>query len=270
MEDLFPSPPKVLTVPASEAGNATTQETKISIRHWLIAGAVIIGVVGATLVLRNSSPASTPPIDISPTLNDELRTTASPVLTTVSLENTEEIAVTPDACARATEPGARKRFTLEQIIPCLDTLSEVNSFMKNNITYDIKYDIREHGGNEYVPASVIYQRGIDDSDGYAILQCYLLEENGWEVVMVGLSIEASVGSNVCGVNTAEGITILEGTGQMAGPFNSITEMAEHCTSTNWMERDGNVRTLKASQVAQITTDSTSPSVLGLPCVSHPY
>jgi hypothetical protein len=177
---------------------------------------------------------------------------------------------TSDVCAGATESGARKRFTLEQIVPCLDTVLEVSAFLKNNVTYDVEYDFREHEGNEYVPGSVVYERGIDDGDGYAILQCYFLEENGWDAFMIGLSIESLVGSNVCGVNTSEGIVTLEGEGHMAGPFSSMADLAEYYISIEWMQSGGTLRTIKASQVIQITTDHTSPSVLELPWESHQY
>jgi hypothetical protein len=177
---------------------------------------------------------------------------------------------TPDACAGATYPGARQKFTLEQIIPCLDTIDKVSSFMANNVQYDVEYDVRERGGNEYAPPSVIYERGIDDADGYAILECYLLEKNGWDAYVIGLSIESRKGSNVCGVNTEDGILAMAGTKQTAGPFESFTDLAAFFIQIDWMQSGGTLRTLKASQVTQITTDNTSPSVLELPWVSQKY
>lgn len=183
---------------------------------------------------------------------------------------TPPTAVTSDVCTGATDRGARQRFTLEQITPCLHTVSEVSDFMRNNVTYDIDYDFREHGGNEYAPASVVYERGIDDGDGFAILQCYFLEENGWDAFVIGLSVDSPIGSNVCGVIADEGLITLEGEGQMAGSFNSIADAAEYYISIDWMQDGGSLRTLKASQVTQITTDNTTPSVLELPWVSHPY
>jgi hypothetical protein len=177
---------------------------------------------------------------------------------------------TPDTCAGATEPGARQRFTLEQITPCLDTIPEVSAFITSNVEYDVEYDLREHGGNEYAPAEVVYQRGIDDADGHAILQCYLLEENGLDAFVIGLSIESPVGSNVCGVTTDQGILTLFGGGEQAGPFASMADLAEYFIGKDWMQPGGSLRTLKASQITQITTDTTSPSVLELPWVSHTY
>jgi hypothetical protein len=76
--------------------------------------------------------------------------------------------------------------------------------MKNNITYDQKWDMAA-GGNEYAPAWLVYERGSDDCDGHAIIQCYFLEANGWDAYMIGLSIEGGgPGHNVCGVNLPDG------------------------------------------------------------------
>lgn len=196
-------------------------------------------IIGVLLVMVGCQPASTPP-------------SASGV------------------CAGATDPGARQRFTFEQIVPCLNTVPKVSAFMKNNVKYDVEYDTRERGGNEYVPAQTVYQRGIDDADGYAILGCYLLEQNGWDAFMIGLSIESPAGSNVCGVKTNGTILVLEGRGQTAGPFNSFSEIARYYIDKQWMTNGGSLRTIKASQMTQVTTDHTSPSVLELPWDTIPY
>lgn len=143
--------------------------------------------------------------------------------------------------------------------------------MATNIKSDVAYDAREGGGNEYVPASVVYERGIDDADGNAILQCYLFERNGWDAFMIGLSVDTPIGSNVCGVNNADGtILALEAEGRTAGPFNSFTNIAIYYANKGWMQSGGSLMTLKASQVTQVTTDFTSPSVLELPWVSHQH
>ncbi|MGA2489760.1 MAG: hypothetical protein ABSF99_06175 [Anaerolineales bacterium] len=215
-----------------------------------------------------SVPALTLTNTPAPTLTST--NTSAPVPT---LTNTTAPAmtptITPDLCAGATSAGARQRFTFEQIVPCLNSVSRVSEFMKNNIIYDVEYDTRERGGNEYVPAQVVYERGIDDADGHAILQCYLLERNGWDAVMIGLSIDTPVGSNVCGIKNPDGsILILEGAGNVAGHFNSLTDVAKYYTSLHWMQAGGTLRTLKASQVTQVTTDRTSPSILELPWVIY--
>jgi hypothetical protein len=142
--------------------------------------------------------------------------------------------------------------------------------MKNNVTYDVEYDLRERGGNEYVPAPVVYERGIDDGDGYAILQCWFLEQNGWDAFMIGLSIDSPTGSNACGVNSDGKLLVLEGEGLTAGPFDSLAGAARHYIDIGWMTDGGSLRTLKASQVTRMTTDSTTPSVLELPWEFHQY
>ena len=177
---------------------------------------------------------------------------------------------TPDVCAGATAPGARQKFTFEQIVPCLKTAPQVSAFMMNNMKYDVEYDIRERGGNEYAPAGVVYERGVDDADGFAILECYFLERNGSDAFVIGLSIESPTGGNVCGVNTNGAILVLGGAGEVGGPFNSLADLARYFISKNWMKSGGTLRTLQASKVTQITTDKTTPDVLGLAWVLHPY
>jgi hypothetical protein len=131
--------------------------------------------------------------------------------------------------------------------------------MQNNMMYDIAYDIRERGGNEYVPAWLVYERGEDDCDGHAILQCYFLEMNSRDAVMLGLNVDTDSGHNVCAVNTGEAIIVLDNMGEIVGPFTSIEEAALH-----YIDPDGHLGTLLASQVTLITTDETTPSVLDLP------
>ena len=60
--------------------------------------------------------------------------------------------------------------------------------MENNIKWDGRYDIETAGGNEYVPAWVVYERGIDDCDGHATIQAYFLKANGYEAWNVGIGI----------------------------------------------------------------------------------
>jgi len=176
-----------------------------------------------------------------------------------------------DLCAGATDPGARQKYSFEQIVPCLNTPDTVGAFVASNVGYDVEYDVRERGGNEYVPAQLVYERGIDDADGHAILQCYLLEENGWDAFVVGLSIESPLGSNVCGVRNPDGtLLILQGEGRITDPFDSLADAARYYIDKGWMQEAGTLRTLRASQVTGLTTDATSPSVLQLPWVTQEY
>jgi len=153
----------------------------------------------------------------------------------------------------------------------LNTPQRVSQFMKNNITYDQKWDMAA-GGNEYAPAWLVYERGSDDCDGHAILQCYFLEANGWDAYMIGLSIEGGgPGHNVCGVNLPDGrILVLDNEGFVEGYFNSLAEVARHYIAKGWMWEGGSLRTIRASQITQITTDYTTPKVTDLPWSFHNY
>lgn len=166
-------------------------------------------------------------------------------------------------------PDARKIYTFEQIVPLLDTPDKVSTFMKNNIKWDGDYDNRVCGGNQYDSAWIVYQHGIDDCDGHAILQAYLLERNGWDAYMIGLSIEAPVvGHNVAGVNLSDGkILVRDNEGLERGPFDSLSEVAQFYIKLGWMTAGGSLRTIRASQVTEIMTGG---SVLRLPWTFHSY
>jgi murein DD-endopeptidase MepM/ murein hydrolase activator NlpD len=128
------------------------------------------------------------------------------------------------------EPGARTAYTFEEIVPLLNTPDKVSTFMKNNIEWDGKYDIETAGGNEYVPASLVYERGIDDCDGHATLQAYFLRANGYDAFIVGIGIEGPQGHNVCVYQDAGLYWILDNCGAKKGPFNSLDELADSIIS----------------------------------------
>ncbi len=180
---------------------------------------------------------------------------------TYELQPTETAQPTPlgNYCDDATTAGARTRYTFQEIIPCLDTIEKVSQFMSNNMMYDGAYDTRERGGNEYAPAWLVYERGVDDCDGHAILQCYFLESNGWDAVILGLNIDGPTGHNVCAVTTQDSVTVLDNLGSIVGSFATIEDAALH-----YINASDTLRSIRASQITQITTDSTTPSVLGLP------
>jgi len=180
---------------------------------------------------------------------------------TIELQPTETARPTPtsDYCVNATVPGARTQLTFEEILPCMNSIERVSEFMANNMMYDGAFDTRERGENEYAPAWLVYERGVDDCDGHAVLQCYFLESNGIDAVMLGINADLDDGHNVCAVNTGEAIYVLDDMGAVVGPFGSIEDAARH-----YMTGEGALGTLLASQVTQITTDSTTPSVLTLP------
>ena len=180
---------------------------------------------------------------------------------TYQLQPSETPRATPlgNYCDDATSAGARTKYTFQEILPCLDTIEEVSQFMQNNMMYDLSWDVRERGGNEYVPAWLVYERGVDDCDGHAILQCYFLEMNGRDAVMLGMNVNTNEGHNVCAVNTGEAIWVLDDMGLVVGPFGSIEDAALH-----YIGSDENLGILSALQVTRITTDETTPSVLELP------
>ena len=239
-------------------------------KRFLVAGAITLtcvclaafGTYFACLLL--STPTSDS--DIEPQTTSPAQT-PEPEMTEGSIPVTSSL----DPCEGVIDPGARQKFVFEQAVVCMTDIQRVTTFMVNNIQYDVEYDFREHGGNEYVPAHIVYERGIDDGDGWAILQCYFLEVNGWNVFMIGLSIESPVGSNVCGINNEDGtILVIEGEGQSAGPFKTFTDLAEYYIERKWMSSGGSLRTLRASQIPQVTTDFTVPTVLELPWVFQDY
>jgi hypothetical protein len=175
-----------------------------------------------------------------------------------------------NACAGATAPGARLKFSLEKIVPCLNTTAKAQAFMANNVTLDPTYDTRVRGGNEYAPAPVVYRRGIDDADGYAILQCYFLEKNGFNAFMIGINVQTPVGSNVCAVKRAGGKIVVLGAAETMVAFRSFADIAARYAVNNPTQPHPTIRTLRASQVTKITTDRTTPNVLGLPWTLRRY
>lgn len=180
---------------------------------------------------------------------------------TYQLQPTETPRATPSGnyCDNATSAGARVRYTFTEILPCLDTIEKVSQFMAHNLMFDEAYDTRERGDNEYVPAWLVYSRGVDDSDGHAILQCYLLEVNGWNAVLMGMNIEGRGGYNLCAVQSGKATYTLGIKGGFDGPYESIEAAAIHYVGTN-----SSLRIIQASQITLITTNSTTPSVLDLP------
>lgn len=261
---------------ASAASKPTGLPSEVPVKsgrraqRFLVAGAITLicvclaalGIYFACLLIY--TPASESGIETQPFAPTQV---PGPEITEGPISGSGSL----DPCEGVTDPDARQKFDFEQASACMTDIQRVTTFMVNNIQYDVEYDIREHGGNEYAPAHIVYERGIDDSDGWAILQCYFLEVNGWNAFMIGLSVESPVGSNVCGINNEDGtIFVIEGAGQSAGPFKTFTDLAGYYIERKWMSSGGSLRTLRASQIPQITTDFTSPSVLDLPWVFQDY
>ena len=273
LEDLFPPLPMKPVMPKSESRDAATKkETKASHRYWLIAGAVILGMVGTILALRNSSPIPSL-AQVQATSTKVLISTSSPGPLLASPNSAEEIvpaSTTPDPCDGATEPGAREKFTFEQITPCLDTVSKVSVFMHNNLERDDHINDDACGNPCYSPAGLVYENGIDDLHGLVTLECFFLEKNGWDAYHIGFSIENPIGSNFCGVNIDEGVLLLDANAETIGTFHSLAEAARYCIGQGWMVNGGLVRSIRASQITQVTSMKTSPNLMELPWVFHPY
>ena len=112
--------------------------------------------------------------------------------------------------------------------------------MANNSVHDPEFDLKTAGGNEYVPARVMYERAqgqprmVDDCDGHAIFQSTVLEANGWDAYMIGLSIEGPIGHNVTGVNLPDGrILVIDNAGKIEGYFDSLASVARHYIQKGW-------------------------------------
>jgi len=234
-----------------------------------IAGLLLLGylILNAAGKLPSAQPNPTATVEAL-----DIMVTTPPVV--ASAETQQPVFTltvrTADPCEGATTSGARDRFTFEQIVPCLDTVQKVSEFMQNNIIGDGYYDLNEHGGNEYAPPDLVYERGIDDCDGLATLQCYFLERNGMDAAMLGLSVDTPVGYNVCGVQMEGGTLILDGLGMILGPFPSNKEIADFYIKQGMMLPNGTLKSIKASQITQITTDFSTPTVLGLAWLSLEY
>ena len=231
------------------------------------------GLPTPTAELPTAIPAATPTAlaedvrtDPCPTPTAQLRPDAaiSPSPTVVPPTDSPQPTWTPGPCYGMIGPMAREWFTYEALKACLDTPREVARSAANNLVYEAETE------NEYLPAHLIWERGADDCDGFAIFQCTILEAKGWDAKMIGLSIESAEGHNVCGVEVPwEGLLVLDN-GWIEGPFESLEEMARFYVEKGWMVEGGSLRTLRASAVQTRTTDYTEPSVLDLPWTVHAY
>jgi hypothetical protein len=177
---------------------------------------------------------------------------------------------TPNICIGATDPGARDKFSLEQITPCLNSVEKVSQFMANNITRNDAWDAKACGEICYSPAYIVYQNGVDDLHGLVTLECYFLEKNGMDAYHIGFSIDKPVGTNACGVMQDGKLTILDYDGKVVGTFDSLADAAREYINRGWMTDGGSLRTIKASQIKQITSNNSTPSLIELPWEIHEY
>jgi hypothetical protein len=173
------------------------------------------------------------------------------------------------SASEAIRPGARTDYPFDRMLSCLNTPDTVSQFTQNNITYDLAYAqqaCQALGGTVcYFPARTVYEQGADVCRGFAILQSYLLESNGWDAYMIGLSIEsATVGHNVCGVNVGEKILVLDN-GWIEGTFDTLADIARHYIAKGVMTPGGTLRIIRTSKIIQPVMDG---NILALPWVLH--
>jgi hypothetical protein len=243
-------------------------------------------IIVATLLVGCASPTAvpTPPlsptaVELTPTVTATPSPTATPVQTPTSAAQPTDTSSpahtptpappTPTALPDFVLQGARERYSFDQIVPLLSSPSLVSLFTANNITYDGRWDLEVAGGNEYAPAWVVYERGVDDCDGHATIQAYFLKANGYEAYNVGISI---VGPNPLGHNVAgyrdkldpSKVWSLNNNGELIGPFHSWEELAQWYIDHGFAYADGPIWLFDPFAITQIATDSTHPSVLELP------
>jgi hypothetical protein len=148
---------------------------------------------------------------------------------------------TPDPCYGATSRGARKKFSFEQIVPCLNDPEKIVTFMRNNLMVDAGYDSKKWGTNTYASARTVYENGVDDCDGMAEFAGCLLKKNGYEAYNVGISTDSSWGHNVTGFVGRDGKLYAINNGQsIDGPFNSWEELAKFYIDRGYAEPNKNL------------------------------
>jgi hypothetical protein len=126
-------------------------------------------------------------------------------------------------------PGARTRYTFEQIVHLLSTPALVVEFMRNNLRHGgADWDQVHYGTNAYIPAAEVYANGADDCDGLAEFAACVLSKHGFEAYNVGISVDSLRGHNVAGyIRPSDGkIYAIDG-GDHLGPFNDWAALAQY-------------------------------------------
>lgn len=170
------------------------------------------------------TPTPTPTTTYTPTPTRTLTPTPTATYTPTPTKTPTPIrkptpTPTPDFCAGATEPGAREKFTFEQILPCLNTPQKIVRFTNNNFTY-----IPDQPYNNYAPAWLVYQKGGDDCDGFATFDAFVLRFHGYEAYNLGLQIYTLWGHNVAAYKVGKDWYVID-MAYIHGPFKSIEDFA---------------------------------------------
>jgi hypothetical protein len=129
---------------------------------------------------------------------------------------------------RVTLPGARIRYSYQEIVPCLDTPEKVRDFMYHNLEWDGTWDIDHYGGNAYSPAWEVYANGVDDCDGLAVFAACVLSQHGFEAYNYGISVNTDFGHNVAGFVGKDGMKYSINNGvEIDGPFETWEALAQY-------------------------------------------
>jgi len=139
----------------------------------------------------------------------------------------------------------------EEVSLRLNSPDMVSLWVFNNIVYKSEKE------NEYAPARIIFERGYDDCDGFAMFQSYCLKKNGYNAWNVCIGIFHPNGHNVCGYILNGKYYVLDNYGVKKGPFSSWEELGDYYI------KGASIWLLDPFEVTKITTDSTHPSVVAL-------
>ena len=139
----------------------------------------------------------------------------------------------------------------EEVSLRLNSPDMISLWVFKNIVYKSEKE------NEYAPARIIFERGYDDCDGFAMFQSYCLKKNGYNAWNVCIGIVHPNGHNVCGYILSGKYYVLDNYGVKKGPFSSWEELGDYYI------KGASIWLLDPFEVTKITTDSTHPSVVEL-------
>ncbi len=222
---------------------------------------IIYGCSTNNATPQASNSTTTPISTITPT------TTATPEAEApiATLYPTRTAGPSPDPCEGATDVGARDKFTFEQIVPCLNTPQKLLAFMQNDLSHGgDDWDNIQYGGNAYAPASIVYQKGVDDCDGLAEFGACVLAMNGYEAYSVGISINSQIGHNVTGFVTTDGIYAIDNGQIIDGPFSSWEALAQFYIDAGKAEPNQVIWLFYPCKLSEVTLVYTVPDLERMP------
>jgi len=120
-----------------------------------------------------------------------------------------------------TDPLAAEKWDdFDTVTKILNTPEKISTWVGKNIKY------RSEDVNEYVPASIVFERKYDDCDGFATIQAYFLRYHGYDAWNIGIGIEGLSGHNVAGYIVEGKYSVLDIGGIKRGAFNSWEDLAD--------------------------------------------